>query len=718
MKQFGSFILDPDQSRLLHKASLLEVEIDHKVFELLSLFVQQPNIIISRQTLLDNLWAGSIVTDNAINKLIGNLRKVLGDDAKQPEYIQTIPKRGYRLICEVTILDNVMGVKARSSDSTPIELDKNVTVINKNPLTQRVARYSIISLFLVFGGLSIWRAFSDEGNFDSSYSVALTRASGAEQSAQMHPDSQHLYYLKNNDRTEQNTLWVMNVNNSITKQADIGSARISDLVALIKGESDTTTLLYLDKNSDSCGVYNAVFSVPSYVIQSNEKLFDCSDKRIKDIAYNAQQHTIYYTAQPKDFWPNQVYAFNLHTNKQILITQAEPQGWGHHNIDVSPDGKKLLIMSTNSNYKTQALSLNLLSNKIIEGVEFSYPVTEAIWHHDSQQIYYYAPAPSQQIIRSEFNGNNATTVISVSEVLSSKMSRLADGKNLLISTEQKNINNRWLLPHSYNTSVDNSTVADTYPGLFHHSDQYLFISKRSGRNQLYLTDSSETQAKIVTNFFQPHWLGYLVVSYDDKSVLLNVDNKIYLLSINLLNVDRPISTLEKAQLVYTSQTPIISLDWLAPHKVAVTTVNNANPELITINLSDLTIERLKGQWSYGLSDSQNPNKSYLIEQDSNILYRINSIIKDNDGLEKQYKFNATHISLPRGFYHVKVDGDILYYVTTEENKEYLHSVPLSSDELPSRYPINAFSSYDVSNGNIMVSDVEKLEGDVHRTVFQ
>ena len=105
MIQFGEFTLDSKQERLLCEGKYIAIE--PKLFELLLLFVNQPNTIISRQDILDNLWAGSLVTDNAINKLVANLRKLLADGAKNPRYIETVPKRGYRLICEVTLIESV-----------------------------------------------------------------------------------------------------------------------------------------------------------------------------------------------------------------------------------------------------------------------------------------------------------------------------------------------------------------------------------------------------------------------------------------------------------------------------------------------------------------------------------------------------------------------------------------------------------------------------------
>ena len=101
MIQIGKHRIDIKQARLFIEDSNSPIPIEPKLCELLSLFISKPNCIFSRQELLAHLWPNTIVTDNAINKLIANLRKLLRDNAKQPEYVETIPKRGYRLICKV-----------------------------------------------------------------------------------------------------------------------------------------------------------------------------------------------------------------------------------------------------------------------------------------------------------------------------------------------------------------------------------------------------------------------------------------------------------------------------------------------------------------------------------------------------------------------------------------------------------------------------------------
>jgi DNA-binding winged helix-turn-helix (wHTH) protein/tetratricopeptide (TPR) repeat protein/TolB-like protein len=59
--------------------------------------------VVTKEALLAAVWEGAFVEEGALTQVIHALRKALGDDARQPRYIQTIPKRGYRLIAPVEL---------------------------------------------------------------------------------------------------------------------------------------------------------------------------------------------------------------------------------------------------------------------------------------------------------------------------------------------------------------------------------------------------------------------------------------------------------------------------------------------------------------------------------------------------------------------------------------------------------------------------------------
>ena len=75
--------------------------LEPKAIEVLAYLAARPGQVVSREELLAAVWPGVIVGDDALTQAIIKLRKALGDDAHQPRYIETISKRGYRLIALV-----------------------------------------------------------------------------------------------------------------------------------------------------------------------------------------------------------------------------------------------------------------------------------------------------------------------------------------------------------------------------------------------------------------------------------------------------------------------------------------------------------------------------------------------------------------------------------------------------------------------------------------
>lgn len=62
---------------------------------------RHPGETVSIDELLDHVWVGVVVTPDSVYQAVATLRHVLGDDPKQPRYIATVPRLGYRLIAPV-----------------------------------------------------------------------------------------------------------------------------------------------------------------------------------------------------------------------------------------------------------------------------------------------------------------------------------------------------------------------------------------------------------------------------------------------------------------------------------------------------------------------------------------------------------------------------------------------------------------------------------------
>lgn len=60
--------------------------------------------LVSKRNLIDAVWRTEFVSDHALTQVIAEIRAALGDDARKPEFIQNIPRRGYRLVADVNLV--------------------------------------------------------------------------------------------------------------------------------------------------------------------------------------------------------------------------------------------------------------------------------------------------------------------------------------------------------------------------------------------------------------------------------------------------------------------------------------------------------------------------------------------------------------------------------------------------------------------------------------
>ncbi len=103
MIKIGGYILDKDEMSLSLAGECVKLE--PKVLDVLIYFCNNENRYISMAELHENVWQDRCVSDAAVRRSIGKLRQLFNDDHKDPSYIQSLPKRGYKLICQVSKLE-------------------------------------------------------------------------------------------------------------------------------------------------------------------------------------------------------------------------------------------------------------------------------------------------------------------------------------------------------------------------------------------------------------------------------------------------------------------------------------------------------------------------------------------------------------------------------------------------------------------------------------
>jgi DNA-binding winged helix-turn-helix (wHTH) protein len=94
--RFGQFTLSPGRRLLLRGDS--EVPLIPRYFDLLHLLIARRNEAVARDEIFDRVWSDVVVSDGALTQAIRSLRRSLGDDAREPRFIRTVSRHGYRFV--------------------------------------------------------------------------------------------------------------------------------------------------------------------------------------------------------------------------------------------------------------------------------------------------------------------------------------------------------------------------------------------------------------------------------------------------------------------------------------------------------------------------------------------------------------------------------------------------------------------------------------------
>ena len=137
----GSWRVFPLRGELEHGDEVHHLE--PKIMDVLVLLARHAGEVVEREVIVGKIWSGRFVSDDPLSKCIAELRKVLGDSARDPKYIRTVHKRGYQLVASV-------GPVARVADSSELSSDPVTSAGSRIPVLGTLAA----ALVAVLGVLS------------------------------------------------------------------------------------------------------------------------------------------------------------------------------------------------------------------------------------------------------------------------------------------------------------------------------------------------------------------------------------------------------------------------------------------------------------------------------------------------------------------------------------------------------------------------------------
>lgn len=206
----------------------IRVRLEPKAFAVLVFLIENRGRLVEKKELLDAVWMDAFVSENAMTRVIAQVRKALGEDSKEAKYIETVPTRGYRFIAEVEVSDSTEpgGTHLESDAQTgPASYGSgavtqpNSTTTGTEPLVGKIKRHKPVVLLalalMIIAGVGIAYLLSQSMRqpepLASSQRMKMTRLThtGKATHAAISPDGKYVAYVKN--EAGHQSLWLIQV---------------------------------------------------------------------------------------------------------------------------------------------------------------------------------------------------------------------------------------------------------------------------------------------------------------------------------------------------------------------------------------------------------------------------------------------------------------------------------------------------------------------------
>jgi DNA-binding winged helix-turn-helix (wHTH) protein/Tol biopolymer transport system component len=358
--QIGDFVLNRTNSTL--KLSGESVKLEPLALAFLCYLLDNKAQIVSREALLSNVWGNRVVSDDAIRKVVKNLREALSDNAKAPQYIKTVPMKGYCLIAEV------------------VELEKVKQAASKHLLMKTIFAVGmcfIIILFTLYSNLftqlltpaPIKKATENVPTIER-----LTNLSGSELQGNYNANNKTLIFLHRVNNTDPWQLFSKNMISGLVHRLTWDKGNYNKALFSPNGEN----IVYWRVDELSNHVYLSHFDSTKGLSKTTKLNND--NTSYLPLSWSVDGSSIYVTNYVESLGVQALYRLEIANRKIQQLTFPNTEGYGDYLAQESPDGKHLAVLRNVSDRKYMLLIIEIASKKIIVKKPISFYANSLVWN--------------------------------------------------------------------------------------------------------------------------------------------------------------------------------------------------------------------------------------------------------------------------------------------------------------------------------------------------
>jgi Tol biopolymer transport system component/DNA-binding winged helix-turn-helix (wHTH) protein len=481
--RFGTFTINVHDRMLLNAGET--VPLTPKAADTLLLLLSGPGHVFAKQEILAFLWPDSFVEEGSVARNVALLRKALGDDAEHPQFIETIPKRGYRWIAEVQTQCPSVEINHASHPAKP-RLRKSVLILTC--LLPALAAVAIVGLLWRTAPVPVIRPFTSYwgGEYEPAFSS----------------DGRKIAFVWNGEAETFLDVYVRSVDSEdltriTSDQANKGSptwSRDGRFLAFVRYSED----------QGRCGIYvvPAAGGAETRILSTSpvSGIYD----RYLDWSPVADELAVVDKGSPEE--PFAIYIVSLKNGARRRLTTPQAGTRGDTGPAFSRDGRYVAFRRTVSAAVNDLYVVPVLGGAPRRLTSDNQYKPAHAWSADGKYLFFSSKLAGRQgLWRIPASGGAPSQVLG--GVYADFLAIAPVGDRLAYSQWSADINIwRFDLRNSRDqpqTPLIASTRNDASPQYSPQADKIAFRSDRTGTTEIWICDSEGRHPRAVTNWHGP-----------------------------------------------------------------------------------------------------------------------------------------------------------------------------------------------------------------------
>lgn len=445
-----------DLSRCVISSNETSVSLEPKVMDVLNVLYAMQGQVVSQEVIFERVWPNAIFNPSSVQRCIALLRKALNEDAKQPRFILTHPKRGYSL---------------------------DIPVCQK-PITKTPPRsllVLVLSVLLIIAAVCTYAYFATSSASETTFTTLrpLNSVDANESHLVLAPNGQHVAFVRTTEA--RHSIWI--------KQLDSGQETqlLSNLTGYLSlgWSPDSNALAYIEQQQNDVQTLAYLSLDPiSLAPQPPQHVMHFTHSTITSHTLNwATNNTLYFVEKIKNNNDTQLSAVDLASATIRVIYQSTGQDWLLMHA-LAPDNRHIALAfeAGQNQYRIDLLALDNGSVKALAIIDDG--IQGLSWHPNQSQL---LVSHQHQLFALDLNGQLKQIPFNNYKIIRDAQYHPNGSEILmeLVNIDVDIVRSRSDHPERVETLVDTSSV-DFLPVFSPDGSQFVFESHRFGLKQLFL----------------------------------------------------------------------------------------------------------------------------------------------------------------------------------------------------------------------------------------